>query len=101
MKEATAERGDLTYQDSGGCRSSSGTPSPCKHRIAEVESKLITSLRRKAHFQFCVPIKSERSVAFVPGHAAEIQLSLCVSRWRLEMRQPRLPGKRRNLCSIN
>ena len=49
-----AERGNLTYQDFCHCRNSSGTRSPCKHRIAEVQRRLIASLRRKAHFQFRV-----------------------------------------------
>ena len=96
-----AERGNLTYQDFCHCRNSSGTRSPCKHRNAEVQRRLIASLRRKAHFQFRVHDQSEHSVAFFPGHPAEIQRSLSVSRWRMEMGQPTLPGKKRSLHCIN
>lgn len=96
-----AERSNLTYQDFYRCRNSSGIRSPCKHRIAEVQWKLIASLRRKAHFQFRMPNKSEHSIALSSGHPAKIQRSLYVSRWRIEIRQPTLPGKKPSLGCIN
>lgn len=64
MKEGSTESPNLLLRTLRGGRSWVC----CAHanRIAEVELRLITSLRRKAHFQFPVPKCSVPSVLLKP-----------------------------------
>lgn len=68
----SAERGNLTYQDCGAVDRAQAHGAHA-NRIAEVQGRLITSLRTKAHLQLPVH-KSVRSIACFPGHTVKIQL---------------------------